>query len=123
MTFIGNRIAYFFKPFAEEAKKIIVACFTADDQTLIMKWGKNATYRELFAAKSKVVYRRVDRFYKIKNLHAKIYLFDDRMFLSSANLTYGSLFVNYEFAVEVTAPGEKKQVLDFLDKLRGEREN
>jgi len=122
MIYFGKQIAYFFKPLAEEAMNIKVACFVADSPILIFKWAKKAIYRELFAAKAKVINKRVDKFYKIKNLHAKIYIFDDRIFLSSANLTYTSLFIDYEHAIEVTETEEKKKVLEFLSKLRREHE-
>lgn len=118
MIFFGKKIAYFFKPFAEQAKKIIVCSMTADNQTLLFKWAKKAEYRELFAEKSKVIFRRVDEFHRVDDLHAKIYIFDDRIFLSSANLTYGSLFTNLEHAIEVVDPDEKKKVLEFLEKMR-----
>lgn len=117
MIYLGTKIAYFFKPLVEEAKRITVACLVADS-ALFLKWGKKCEFFELFADKSKVIHKRANKFYRIKNLHAKIYVFDDRVFLSSANLTYGSLFTNIEHAIEVTKKKEKEVILNYLEGLR-----
>lgn len=119
MIYIGKPIAEFFKPLVREAKHITVACLVADS-ALFLKWGKKCEHFELFADKSKVIFKRAHSFYRIKNLHAKIYVFDDRVFLSSANLTYGSLFINIEHAVEITDKKEKAVILKYLRKLKNE---
>jgi phosphatidylserine/phosphatidylglycerophosphate/cardiolipin synthase-like enzyme len=119
MVYVGRRIVLFFKPLVENAKRITVVCLTADS-TVFFKWAKELEFFELFAQKSKVVFRRANVFYKIDRLHAKIYIFDNRVFLSSANLTYGSLYVNIEHAIEVTERKEKQEILDYLEKLRYE---
>lgn len=119
MVFVGKKIAYFFKPLVENTERLIVVCLTADNNVLF-KWGKNLKWIELFCAKSLTVYKRANKNYRIKELHAKIYCFDDRIFLSSANLTYNSMFKNIEHAIEVTKKGEKEEILKYLDKLRDE---
>ena len=121
MIYIGNKIVFFFKPLIAEAKRITVACLVADN-TLILKWAKKLEYFELFAAKVTVIHKRANEFHRIKNLHAKVFCFDDRVFLSSANLTYGSLFTNIEHAIEVEDPKQKAVILSYLEKLRHEKE-
>ena len=120
MIYIGKQIVYFFKPLIAEAKHITVACLVADS-ALFLKWAKKLEHFELFAAKAKVIHKRADRFYRIKNLHAKVYCFNNRVFLSSANLTYGSLFTNIEHAVEVIDEKEKKVILNYLERLRHDK--
>lgn len=119
MIYIGTKIAYFFKPLIAEAKHITAACLVADN-TLFLKWAKKLEHFELFAAKTTVIHKRANFFYRIKNLHAKIYVFDDKVFLSSANLTYGSLFTNIEHAVEISDQKEKAVILRYLERLRHE---
>ena len=119
MVYIGKNIVLFFKPFIEQAKIIRVACLVADS-SLFLKWAKNLQHFELFVDKAKVIHKRANEFHRIKNLHAKIYCFDDSIFLSSANLTYGSLFTNIEHAVELTNKTDKKKILTYLERLRNE---
>ena len=117
MVFVGEKIAYFFKPLVENAKRITVVCLVADSMSFF-KWAKKLEYSELFAQKSTKLYKRFNVFYKIKRLHAKIYIFDHRIFLSSANLSYGSLYTNIEHAVEVTNREDKEKIRDYIEKLR-----
>ena len=60
----------------------------------------------------------------IRNLHSKVYIFDDSTaIVTSANLTSSAFFNNYEFGVKVTDNAHVQGCLDYFNwlKIRGGR--
>ena len=53
----------------------------------------------------------------VENLHAKIYVVDDTVFLTSANLTSGGMTRNIEFLVKVPLGEDVKRWIKKLDLL------
>jgi phosphatidylserine/phosphatidylglycerophosphate/cardiolipin synthase-like enzyme len=109
-VFLGRRIALFFKPYVERAERIAIVCLTADNPTFL-KWAENVRSFELFTSVPSKFSQRITASYHVNRLHAKIYVIDDRIWLTSANLTYGSLYLNVEHAIQVTDEEAKDQIL------------
>ena len=56
--------------------------------------------------------------YKLDNLHAKIYIFDnEKMYITSSNLSYSGLNSNFEIAVHINDPKEIKDVREKISNL------
>ena len=57
--------------------------------------------------------------YGIRQLHSKIYIFDDRSaIISSANLTYGGLVSNHECGILLTDKNTVKNILQHFEELK-----
>jgi phosphatidylserine/phosphatidylglycerophosphate/cardiolipin synthase-like enzyme len=60
-----------------------------------------------------------DSLFNYQNLHAKIYLFDQKSaIVTSANLTSGGLVNNYEYGVKIDSSSTMKEVVGDFDKMK-----
>lgn len=57
------------------------------------------------------------RYFNIPNLHAKIFKFDNRCVVTSANLTHGGFFLNYEFGIVVEDVHSVKGLIDDIQTI------
>lgn len=56
-------------------------------------------------------------YFNIPNLHAKIFQFDNRCIITSANLTHGGFFLNYEFGLIVEDVRSVKGLLEDIQSI------
>lgn len=56
-------------------------------------------------------------YFNIRNLHAKIFQFDNRCIVTSANLTHGGFFLNYEFGLVVEDVHSVKGLIDDIQTI------